>query len=80
VLASEPLDGYSPLERTVITVSVVIVSAAAAAKVWMVVDEQRRSLLDRLFGLVYVEDLVFSRDAPLPWSGPLRAGSRSQPR
>lgn len=80
VLASEPLDGYSPLERTVITASVVIVSAAAAAKVWMLVDEQRRSLLDRLFGLVYVEDLVFSRDAPLPWSGPLRAGSRSQPR
>ncbi|MGH3058613.1 MAG: RDD family protein [Gaiellaceae bacterium] len=80
VIASEPLDGYSSLERTVITASVVVVSAAGAAKAWMLVDEQRRSLLDRLFGLVYVEDLVFSRDAPLPWSGPLRADSRSQPR
>lgn len=80
VLASEPLDGYTSLERTVITASVVIVSAAAAAKAWMLVGERRRSLLDRLFGLVYVEDLVFSRDAPLPWSGPLRADSRSRPR
>lgn len=80
VLASEPLDGYSELERAVIAVSVVVVSAVAAAKLWMLVDERRRSLLDRLFGLVYVEDLVFSRDAPLPWSGPLRADSRPRQR
>ena len=80
VVASEPLDGYTPLERTVITASVVIVSAAAASTACKPAPDHRRSLLDRLFGLVYVEDLVFSRDAPLPWSGPLRAGSRSQPR
>ena len=80
-LASDPpLDGYTSLERTVITVSLVIVSAAAAAKLWMLVDGQRRSLLDRLFGLVYVEELVFSREAPLPWAGPQRAGSEPRPR
>jgi uncharacterized RDD family membrane protein YckC len=80
VVASDPLDGYSSLERTVITISVVVASAAAAAKAWMLIDERRRSLLDRLFGLVYVEDLVFSREAPLPWAGPLRAGSEPRRR
>ena len=79
-LASAPLDGYNSLERTVITISVVIVSLAAAAKLWMLVDGQRRSLLDRLFGYVYVEELVFSREAPLPWAGPQRAGSEPRPR
>jgi uncharacterized RDD family membrane protein YckC len=80
-LASDPpLDGYSSLERTVIAISVVIVSAAAAAKLWMLVDRQRRSLLDRLFGLVYVEELVFSAEAPLPWAGPPRAESEPRPR
>lgn len=80
VLASDPLDGYTSLERTLITGSVVVVSAAAPAKLWMLVDERRQSLLDRLFGIVYVEDLVFSREAPLPWSGPLRAGSEPRQR
>ena len=72
VVASDPLDGYSEAERTVITASAVIVAAAAAAKGWMFLDERRRSLVDRAFGLAYVEELVFSRDAPLPWSGPTR--------
>ena len=73
VVASDPLDGYSSTERTVIAASAVIAGAAAAAKGWMFVDEQRRSLVDRAFGLAYVEELVFSRDAPLPWSAPRAA-------
>lgn len=72
VLASDPLDGYSSLERTVIAASAVTSAVALAAKAWMLVDERRRSLVDRAFGLLYVEELVFSRDAPLPWSAPTR--------
>jgi hypothetical protein len=33
----------------------------------MVLDERRRSALDRLFGLVYVEEFVYSDTRPSPW-------------
>jgi hypothetical protein len=38
----------------------------------MFVDGRRRSLLDRLFGLVYVEELVFTREGTLPWTRDVR--------
>jgi hypothetical protein len=50
------------------------VALLLAAKATMLVDERRRSLLDRAFGLVYLEELVFSRPdrGPWPWSGDVR--------
>jgi hypothetical protein len=72
VLAGEPLGEYSTAERIAITVSVVLVTLLLVAKAWMLVDGRGRSLLDRLFGLVYVEELVFTRDRTLPWTRDVR--------
>jgi hypothetical protein len=72
VLAGEPLGEYSTAERIAITVSVVLVALLLVAKAWMLVDRRGRSLLDRLFGLVYVEELVFTRDRTLPWTRDVR--------
>lgn len=72
VLARDPLEEYSGVERTVIAASVAFAAAGLAAKLWMLVDERRRSLLDKAFGLVYVEELVFSRAGRWPWSGGVR--------
>jgi hypothetical protein len=72
VLAGEPLGEYSTAERIAITVSVVLVALLLVAKAWMLVDGRGRSLLDRLFGLVYVEELVFTRDRTLPWTRDVR--------
>ena len=69
---SDPLGEYSTAERIAITVSVVLVSLLLVAKTWMLVDGRRRSLLDRLFGLVYVEELVFTREGTLPWTRDVR--------
>jgi hypothetical protein len=40
----------------------------------MFVDERRRSLLDRAFGLVYLEEVVFTRaeQGPWPWARGVR--------
>jgi hypothetical protein len=72
VLAGDPLGEYSTAERIAITVSVVLVVLLLVAKAWMLVDGRRRSLLDRLFGLVYVEELVFTREGALPWTRDVR--------
>ncbi len=67
-----PLDNFSSLERAVIVSSAVVVGLGLAAKAWTLGDERRRSLLDRMFGLVYVEELVFTRSDPSPWSESVR--------
>jgi uncharacterized RDD family membrane protein YckC len=54
-------------ERLLIASSLAVAAAGLAAKAWMLVDDRNRSALDRLFGLVYVEDLVFTRTRPSPW-------------
>ena len=72
VLAGDPLGEYSRAERIAITVSVVLVALLLVAKAWMLVDWRRRSLLDRLFGLVYVEELVFTREGTWPWTADAR--------
>jgi uncharacterized RDD family membrane protein YckC len=74
VLSTDPIDGYSTLERAVIAASVVLAAFGLAAKLWMLVDERRRSLLDRAFGLVYLEEFVFTRASHGPWpsSGDVR--------
>ena len=54
------------------TATVVLVALLLVAKAWMLVDWRRRTLLDRLFGLVYVEELVFTREGTLPWTADVR--------
>jgi hypothetical protein len=72
VLAGDPLGEYTAAERIAITVSFVLVALLLIAKVWVLLDGRRRSLLDRLFGLVYVEELVFSREGASPWTRDVR--------
>jgi uncharacterized RDD family membrane protein YckC len=62
-----PAGGYGAGERVLIAGSLAVAAAGLAAKAWMLVDGRRRSALDRLFGLVYVEELVFTRARPSPW-------------
>lgn len=54
--------------RVLAVVSAVVAAAGLAAKVLALVDERRRSALDRLFGLVYVEELVFRNEPRSPWA------------
>lgn len=74
VLGGDPFEGYSTAQRAVIVVSYALVALLLAAKATMFLDERRRSLLDRAFGLVYLEELVFTRldHGPWPWSGGVR--------
>ena len=74
VLGDDPFEGYSTAQRVVIVVSFVLVACLLAAKATMFVDE-RRSLLDRAFGLVYLEELVFTRVEQGPGRGPGACGS-----
>jgi uncharacterized RDD family membrane protein YckC len=60
----EPLNGY---ERALVAASIGVGAAGVAAKGWMLLDERRRSAFDRLFGLVYVEEFVYSDARPSPW-------------
>jgi uncharacterized RDD family membrane protein YckC len=71
VFASEPLRDYSRFEEIVITISFVTAGTGLLAKAWLLVDERRQSLLDRLFGLLYLEEVVFTQTTPWPWT---RAG------
>jgi hypothetical protein len=74
VLGGEPFEEYSTVQQVVIVVSVALVSFLLAAKALMLLDERRRSLLDRAFGLVYLEEVVFTQrdEGPWPWSKPVR--------
>ncbi len=59
---------FGALERALIAASVVVAALGVAAKAWMLVDGSRRSALDRLFGLVYVEEFLFVRARRSPWT------------
>jgi hypothetical protein len=73
VVASEPLDGYTSFQRNLIIASFVLAGLALAAKAWMLVDERRQTLLDKLFGLLYLEEMVFTQTASGPWRTSARA-------
>ena len=62
------------MQQVVIVVSVALVAFLLAPKAVMFVDERRRSLLDRAFGLVYLEEVVFTRldQGPWPWARGVR--------
>jgi uncharacterized RDD family membrane protein YckC len=68
VISSEPLHGYTTFQRAIIGASLALVGAMVAAKGWMFLDERRQTFLDKLFGLVYLEELVFTRTTPSPWT------------
>jgi hypothetical protein len=74
VREGDPSEDYSTAQRVVIVVSFALVTLLLAAKATMLIDERRRSLLDRAFGLVYLEELVFTRldEGPWPWSRGVR--------
>jgi hypothetical protein len=57
----DPVGGISEAEQAVFRAAVVVAIVAAAGKLWAFVDPSRRTLWDRFFGLVYLEDLD-SRD------------------
>jgi RDD family len=67
LLAYGSTDELGSFERALVGASVVVVALAAAAKAPLLIDPSRRSALDRLFGLVYVEELVYSDARPSPW-------------
>ena len=45
-----------------------IAAIGVAAKAWLLVDPRRRSVFDRLFGLVFVEEFVYRDARPSPWA------------
>ena len=65
----EPLNAY---ERTLVAASFVVAAIGVAAKAWLVLDPRRRSVFDRLFGLVFVEEFVYTKARPSPWADPTR--------
>jgi uncharacterized RDD family membrane protein YckC len=61
------VDEFGRFERVLAVVSAAVAAAGLAAKAWLVVDDRRRSALDRLFGLLYVEEVVYADAGPSPW-------------
>jgi hypothetical protein len=45
-----------------------VAAVGLVAKAWMLADGRHRSALDRLFGLVYVEEFVFANARRSPWA------------
>jgi uncharacterized RDD family membrane protein YckC len=60
-------DPFNAFERALIVASIAIAGIGLAAKALVLVDPRRRSGFDRLFGLVYVEELVFTHARRSPW-------------
>jgi uncharacterized RDD family membrane protein YckC len=62
------VDELGSFERGLVAASVVVAAVGLAAKAWLLVDPRRRSAFDHLFGLVYVEELVYTAARrPSPW-------------
>jgi RDD family len=61
------VDELGAFERALVAASVGVAAVGVAAKAWLLVDPRRRSAFDRLFGLVYVEEFVYTDARPSPW-------------
>jgi uncharacterized RDD family membrane protein YckC len=59
---------FTSYERALVVVSITVAAVGLAAKTWILVDPCRRSAFDRLFGLVYVEEFVFTNAPRSPWT------------
>lgn len=68
VLTSDPLVDYTAFQRDLIDASFALAGLAVAAKAWMLLDQRKQTLLDKLFGLLYVEEIVFTKTIPFPWT------------
>ena len=66
------VDELSDFERVLVAASVGVAAAGLAAKTWLLIDNRRRSALDRLFGFVYVQELVYADARPSPWADDFR--------
>lgn len=64
---SSGVDELGAFERALAAASVGVAAVGVAAKAWLLVDPRRRSTFDRLFGLVYVEEFVYTDARPSPW-------------
>lgn len=63
-------DPYSSGERTLIAAALAVAAAGALAKLWSLVDRRRQSLLDRVFGVLVLDELQAAGVAPsarYPW-------------
>ncbi|MBW3592637.1 MAG: RDD family protein [Actinobacteria bacterium] len=58
IFSEAPLGGYSSTDLLVIYASVALFVPCILGKLWMLVDPARRTVWDRAFGFLYVEDLV----------------------
>ena len=61
------VDELDAFERALAAASVAVAAVGIAAKALLLVDPRRRSAFDRLFGLVYVEEFVYTDARPSPW-------------
>jgi uncharacterized RDD family membrane protein YckC len=61
-------DPFNAFQRALIAVSIGLTLAGVVAKAWMLADPRRRSAFDRLFGLVCVEEMVFTTERRSPWA------------
>jgi hypothetical protein len=65
--SSGGVDELGAFERSLVAASVAVALGGVAAKAWLLLDHRCRSALDRLFGLVYVEEFVYTDARPSPW-------------
>jgi uncharacterized RDD family membrane protein YckC len=77
LLGRPPLGGYSEVEQTVLDVAVVVALVAVLGKLWACADPARRSVWDRLFGLVFLEDLDARDTADVDYGSWLRRRARA---
>jgi uncharacterized RDD family membrane protein YckC len=72
-----PLGGFSELEQTVLDVAVAVAIVAVLGKLWALVDPARQSVWDRLFGLVFLDDLDARDTADVDYGSWLRRRARA---
>jgi RDD family len=72
-----PLGGFSELEQAVLDAAVVVAAVALLGKLWALVDSARQSVWDRLFGLVFLEDLDARDTSDVDYGSWLRRRARA---
>ena len=72
-----PVEGLSDVEETVLSIALVVAAVALAGKLWAFADPARRTLWDRLFGLIALEDLDARGTAEVDYGSWLRRRARA---
>jgi hypothetical protein len=73
----DPVGGISDIEQAIFEAAVVVALVAATGKASALVDPARRTLWDRLFGLVFLEDLDSRDPIAVGYSAWLRQRART---